>query len=419
MNGVSRFDCPSSPLALSQLLAKARQALCIALAAAAVGHLGLTRIRALEGEQKAAKPLTTHFIKRQPRLTKPLELKKRPQPKRRHIQRKIVAVKARIQPDRGVPFQPKQVLSGLATPSATVRRTASFGSVGSESRSLAAAIEGAKEAPDKIELSLELLDIQALDVGKYHALVVQDPQDKRGVRGFCHLAVVPPVVPERPGEWGDPAFSFESYIAPAFPKLVLAMNEYTDVNTDLLGRITVDNPEILKAPWVFFGQRRHFVLGDALLRCLGEYMLSGGFVFADGGDIPMWEAGLTATRECLLGALKAHGVQAALEKLPNSSPVYHCYFDFDGPPTGGDSAGHSQQPSLWKVKGYLEAIHAGGRLFALYSQKHYGFAWAHFGWGSYQKWDPVRPLQFGVNTIVFALTQEGSVTHRLMESVAY
>jgi hypothetical protein len=34
-------------------------------------------------------------------------------------------------------------------------------------------------------------------------------------------------------------------------------------------------------------------------------------------------------------------------------------------------------------------------------------------------WDPKGPFQFAVNTIVLALTQEGSITHRLMESVRY
>ena len=31
--------------------------------------------------------------------------------------------------------------------------------------------------------------------------------------------------------------------------------------------------------------------------------------------------------------------------------------------------------------------------------------------------DNTRLLQFGINTIVFALTQEGSITNRVMESV--
>ena len=30
-----------------------------------------------------------------------------------------------------------------------------------------------------------------------------------------------------------------------------------------------------------------------------------------------------------------------------------------------------------------------------------------------------RLLQLGINMLIFAMTQEGSITHRLMESVAY
>jgi hypothetical protein len=33
--------------------------------------------------------------------------------------------------------------------------------------------------------------------------------------------------------------------------------------------------------------------------------------------------------------------------------------------------------------------------------------------------DPTRQLQFGVNLIVFALTQEGSITNQVMDSVNY
>ena len=31
--------------------------------------------------------------------------------------------------------------------------------------------------------------------------------------------------------------------------------------------------------------------------------------------------------------------------------------------------------------------------------------------------DPTRQFQFGINTIIFALTQEGSITERLMDVV--
>ena len=44
---------------------------------------------------KPTRPLTTQIVKRQPRLTKPLELKRLPRPKRRRLHREMVALKAR------------------------------------------------------------------------------------------------------------------------------------------------------------------------------------------------------------------------------------------------------------------------------------------------------------------------------------
>ena len=38
-------------------------------------------------------------------------------------------------------------------------------------------------------MSLELLDIETLDTGRYHAMVIQDPSDKRTIRGFIHIAM--------------------------------------------------------------------------------------------------------------------------------------------------------------------------------------------------------------------------------------
>ena len=89
-----RFLCASSGLSLSGLFRRSRRVLFAGLWVALVVHGSLTRITASRENKKAAKPLTTQFVKRQPRLTKPLELKKRPQPKRRRIQRTMVAVKA-------------------------------------------------------------------------------------------------------------------------------------------------------------------------------------------------------------------------------------------------------------------------------------------------------------------------------------
>ncbi len=66
-----------------------------------VSRLVFTQMGSFREDQRTVKPLTTKFVKRQPRLTKPLEMKKRPIPKRRHLQRRMISVKARVNRQQG------------------------------------------------------------------------------------------------------------------------------------------------------------------------------------------------------------------------------------------------------------------------------------------------------------------------------
>ena len=91
---------------------------------------------------------------------------------------------------RGPQFQAAQALRGLARPGVDIARMGISGGVGVEPKALAEAIQGTKDVEEKIDLSLELLDIAALNTGKHHAMVVQDPEDKRNIQGFCRLAVI-------------------------------------------------------------------------------------------------------------------------------------------------------------------------------------------------------------------------------------
>ena len=69
---------------------------------------------------------------------------------------------------------------------------------------------------------------------------------------------------------------------------------------------------------------------------------------------------------------------------------------------------------------YLEGIVIDGRTVIIYSMKSMGTVW-HRGLkvSERRSYDSagIRQLQFGVNLIVFALTQEGSITHRVMDEV--
>jgi hypothetical protein len=106
------------------------------------------------------------------------------------------------------------------------------------------------------------------------------------------------------------------------------------------------------------------------------------------------------------------------EELPHSHDIYHCYFDFDGPPAGNDvirgwwtvGGGHMNIHEPYEMEG----IFIDGRMVGLMSNKDYTEHW--LGTAADMQ-DNARQMQFTVNTIIFALTQEGSITTQLMEGL--
>ena len=64
-------------------------------------------------------------------------------------------------------------------------------------------ILGAYEDQDVVDMSLEMVDVRALDTGKYHAMVIQDPTDKRLIKGYFHLLLARPHSLSRQGGRGS------------------------------------------------------------------------------------------------------------------------------------------------------------------------------------------------------------------------
>jgi hypothetical protein len=283
-----------------------------------------------------------------------------------------------------------------------------------EPASVAQAVEGAKDVEQRIDLSLELLDIEALDTGQYHALVVQDPNDKRNIRGFFRL-VYAYSRSMRERDWHD----MENRMVSGVIGLVEAMNQYTHIRSTFEGRITFDSAELLKTPWVFTFTNSAFTfeMPAGEMANFGRYLASGGFYFIDCPDrtpdlgAPVPAICIVGARRMLQNALETQelrlGKDWRFELLADSHPIFHCHFDMAGPPP-------IAYDRIFSNGGRVEGAYVAGRWNAILSQKGFVLFWN----------DPSNPgstiermLQFGVNTIIFALTQEGSVTHRLMESV--
>ena len=92
-----RFARATANLDLDALQAPLRRLFYQALSIALLLHLALAAFDPFtQRAAKSPRPLTAKFVKRQPRLTKPLELRKVPQRRRQLVRRQVRAAAARL-----------------------------------------------------------------------------------------------------------------------------------------------------------------------------------------------------------------------------------------------------------------------------------------------------------------------------------
>ena len=238
----------------------------------------------------------------------------------------------------------------------------------------------------------EFVDLHALDTGRYKGLVIQDPQDKQSIKGFVYLALAF-------GQELDPPTSR------AIPQLVEAINKFTLINAKVEQPLGLHSRDLFKAPFVYIMAAKSFSLGEQEKENLEKYMRQGGFVFAE-NSTPRFEYGPAeaSLRKMFKDVL---GKDARFQILRNNHPIYHSFFDFDhGPPPGGEI--HSRRPEHAVPSPHLEGIYLNGQLVAVYSDKGYGLVWE-------DEFGNEPQLKMGVNLVVYALTQEGSITQQQID----
>jgi hypothetical protein len=373
-------------------------------------HLAGTQLRITGPEHKAAKPLTTQFVKRQPRLTKPLELRKRPVPKRRRIQREMVSVKARVSRQGTTSrIQTAETLRSLVLPRTTVARATGLEDTQTATPVLAQAIQGTKEAHRVVDMSLEMVDVQALDTGRYQAMVIQDPTDRRNIKGYLHLVLIH-------------VMSFAGWTEhpdSAIRRLVEGLSDWTDIEADVTITSDITSPVALQTPWIYVLAYKPFELTPEAYEAVGKYITSGGFLFCD-EDINVASASYITVpraflRMCASG-LEAQGLVEGRDwhtgKVPRDHPLFHCYFDFEGPPIGYGGSWMRDYPIYFDEP--MIGVFLRNALVCIITRRSY-----HEPWNAAPQHLAQRPrsLQFGINTIIYALTREGSITNQVMETV--
>lgn len=280
------------------------------------------------------------------------------------------------------------------------------------------AVSGVKEARNQVDMQLDMLSVRHMDTGQYHAMVVQDPNDRRKVKGFLHIAQA--FSTHHTGADSKDISLFQ------FDMLVKTLKEYTGIEADYLGAMPLDDPRILDIPWLMVTDMSTRDIGDAELENLGKYLAGGGFVImqisSDSGSNQTLKR-KTGVFDILRRAMKTQELNEGADwryvVLEPEHPVYHSFFDFDTSVRYNQMSQHSSHNPLPFDMG----MEIGDRL-AVFLHAGKAIRKDTMGTGSIGeasthevRADGTRALQFALNTVVFALTQEGSVTQQLMTGV--
>jgi len=404
MNTVSqRFSVPSDGINRHRLLAETRR-LVIAGLLISMGLVGGASIYFVVApkEEEAPPPAIARIIIRKPRATKPFQLK-RQRLRPRSMTKKVSALRPRLAMPTTRRLTGASMFGRVETIDYAVDTDVQIDLETGPIAFSTARVTGTKEPETRIAMREELLDLDALDTGKYKGLIIQDPTDRRKVRGFVYLGTA----------WATDLEPVFASAAKAIPNLVDAVNIQTGITAKVDAHLFIDSQELFRTPFVYITAEEAFELTGREKENLGEYMRRGGFVFADNANATVeFSQAEASLRQIFRAAL---GAQGQFRPIPNSHPLYHTFYDFDGPPVGSE-LGTPTDAEQWGVNyrilpqhSYrLEGVFLGDRLVALYSDRGYVHKWA-------ENYGNEPQLRFGINVVVFALTQEGSIAQQQID----
>lgn len=403
----SRFSGPSDAIDMEKLEKETQKLLFLGLLVAVALNAAIGSYYYFQKTKvTVAKPLTMELIVRRPRMKKAFEFKKKRVAKRiyqkKEIQQRQPTAEIKTKEISTMDLMGSVASYEFDTEMKTDMDAQVFVPEGIE-------IEmSATRAPDRqISMKEEMISLDDLDTGQFKAMVIQDPNNKQDIKGFIYISTA----------WGAQLRPPDK-LKRAVINLVEAVNRYTNINAKVDSHLYLDSRKIFETPFVYIVADRAFELTDIERKNFGEYLRNGGFAVVDNGE-PLAEFGQAeaSLRQMLRDAL---GSDAKFLPIENSHPLYHCFNDFDyGPPQGAEigsvetsedkaASTSARNTKISKAVHYLEGIWLDNRLVAIYSDKGYAWKWKDLS-------DNEPQLKMGVNMVVFALTQRGSIAQQKMD----
>lgn len=229
------------------------------------------------------------------------------------------------------------------------------------------------------------------------AAVLIDRADRQAISGNAVIAYA----------WGE-MFRPPQSCPRSIINLKEAMNRWTNIKTELAPAVLIGENNLLEMPFVFLSTNDAFDLTKTEQANLRKFFENGGFLFADNPRPDRANPGVTSLKKNLADVLP----EAVMAPVPNDHHLYHCYFDFDGPPQGtdiwrliaearpttcGDDYG-LYRATLPKEHFYLEGVWLHNDIVAVISDKGYMMKWN-------DDFNNEPQLRFAVNIMVYALTR--------------
>ena len=270
---------------------------------------------------------------------------------------------------------------------------------------MVAVTETAAPVQEMLSLKHELLNVGDLDFGRFKAIIITDPENKKNIRGFFNMTVID----------YDLADKNVDRFPTAVEELMRYVRDHTQIKAKIQGTtVRLSDDRLHKAPLIYMTGNSGIVqLSDTEKENLGDYLRGGGFLFAedirwndpDTQTLAGTEAGVVGTtfdrqfKAIMKDPLVLGTDGSKWQKVPKTHSLFETFYEFqDGPPMGGASGGNVFD---------LEMLELRGRVAIVFSDLNISWYWGQTGADVARE----RGLQFGVNLIVYALTQPGGIAN--------
>ncbi len=260
---------------------------------------------------------------------------------------------------------------------------------------------------------------------RFDGFIEVNPKNKKDIRGFLNIYQLQynsTKLERSPAAGWDVVDGQPSWncVPQALPNLAQYANDSTSLRVSIMGTIRLDSKELNTVPFLYmmgFQSGVRYTKEEALN--IGKYLRSGGFLFIDDGNAYQPGAFNITARQMLRDAL---GYDAVFEKVPKTHALFNVWESFNGPPSGDDMVRYDRNVrEVKEIYPFVEAIFLNGRMAVLISNRGYNFAWGY--WKILPAslngpFDNTRQLQFGLNVVVFALTQRGGIVDQNRAKIA-